>query len=335
MRRWIIISGLFAASLIMSGNALADNWERVLNLTGTWKFSIGDHRRWAEPGYDDNEWENIYVPSKWEDEGFHGYDGYAWYRKSFSGSQLTNRDWGYSLFLGYIDDVDEVYFNGHLIGYSGAFPPNYVTAYYAKRLYHIPREFINFDGKNVIAVRVYDSQIEGGIVKGDVGIYVNKQEKDLTINLRGMWDFMLAGRITKVTDLPAGDDKWTKISVPAKWEDQGYKNYDGNAWYRKEVYIPKELQGEELVLILGKIDDFDDVYLNGKLVGTSKITPNYRSGTAYDKLRTYFISPGEFKAGQRNTILVLVEDKGRDGGIYEGPVGIIKQSQFTKFLRWK
>ena len=335
MRRWVIISVLFATVSMCSHVAKADNWEKVLNLSGTWKFSIGDHRRWAEPEYDDKSWENIYVPSKWEDEGFHGYDGYAWYRKSFDGSQLANPSWGYSLFLGYIDDVDEVYFNGHLIGSSGAFPPNFITAYNAKRLYHIPKEFINFNGKNLIAVRVYDSQIEGGIVKGDIGIYVNKDDKDLTINLRGMWDFAIAGRSSKLSEIPTDKDKWTKMPVPSRWEDHGYRNYDGNAWFKKEVYIPKELQGEELVLILGKIDDFDDVYLNGELIGTSKLTADYRKGTAYGKLRTYFIPPDKFKAGQLNTIYVLVEDTGGEGGIYEGPVGIITQSQFTKFLRWR
>jgi len=326
---------IVSALVFIESSALANNWEKILSLRGTWKFSIGDQRRWAEPGYDDRSWESIYAPSKWEDEGFHGYDGYAWYRKSFNGDDLNNTDWSYSLFLGYIDDVDEVYFNGHLIGYSGAFPPNYVSAYNANRQYHIPNEFINFNGKNVIAVRVYDSQIEGGIVKGDIGIFVNRKDKELSINLRGMWDFCLAKGGSNYSDLPKDEKSWVKISVPKSWEDQGYKHYDGTAWYRKQVYIPQDLQGEQLVLILGKIDDFDDVYLNGKKVGTSKLTSDYRHHTAYDKLRTYFIPPDAFKAGQMNTIIVLVEDTGGYGGIYEGPVGIIKQSQFTKFLRWR
>ena len=33
--------------------------------------------------FDDSEWEKINVPSSWENQGFHGYDGYAWYRTSF------------------------------------------------------------------------------------------------------------------------------------------------------------------------------------------------------------------------------------------------------------
>ncbi len=328
---WMVICLIFIAVKSEAG----ENWDEVLNLKGTWKFSIGDQRRWAEPGYDDRSWESIAVPSKWEDEGFHGYDGYAWYRKSFDGRGLNDPNWSYSLFLGYIDDVDEVYLNGHLIGYSGAFPPDFNTAYNAYRKYYIPNEFINFNGKNVIAVRVYDAQIEGGIVKGDVGIFVNKRDKDLTVNLRGLWNFALAPRNANISDLSSDKIEWTKIMAPGNWESQGFKNYDGNAWYMKQVYIPKELEGEDIVLILGKIDDFDDVYINGEFVGSSKVGPNYRDHTAYEKLRTYFIPANKFKPGEMNTIVVFVEDIRQEGGIYEGPLGIIKQSQFTRFLRWR
>lgn len=327
------IAGLILA--IGCSSVKGENWERILNLQGSWKFSIGDQRRWAEPGYDDRSWEKIDVPSKWEDEGFHGYDGYAWYRKSFDGRVLTDPNWSFSLFLGYIDDVDEVYLNGHLIGYSGAFPPDFYTAYNAYRKYFIPNEFINFDGNNVIAVRVYDAQIEGGIVKGDVGIFVNKRDKNLTVNLRGLWSFTLASRNSNINNLPSENANWTKMLVPGIWENQGFKNYDGYAWYKKQVYFPKELSNQDIVLILGKIDDFDEVYLNGVKVGSSKIESNYRMHTAYDKLRTYSISADKFKAGEMNTIVILVEDIGGLGGIYDGPLGIVKQSQFTQFIRYR
>ena len=56
---------------------------QILDLSGKWKFSIGDDSAWASPDYNDWEWEEIKVPSSWENEGFHGYNGFAWYRKSF------------------------------------------------------------------------------------------------------------------------------------------------------------------------------------------------------------------------------------------------------------
>jgi hypothetical protein len=44
--------------------------------------------------------------------------------------------------------------------------------------------------------------------------------------------------------------------------------------------IPKELANEDLVILLGKIDDSDKTFLNGKLIGSSY--------DQYDKKRYYF-----------------------------------------------
>ena len=305
-----------------------------MNLHGKWKFTIGDKSLWADKYFNDSKWEDIYVPSKWEDEGFNGYNGYAWYRTSFSGQDMPGKELGYNLVLGYIDDVDEVFFNGHKIGASGSFPPRYHTAYNAHRNYYIPPEFIDFDGKNVIAVRVYDSEIEGGIVSGDIGVYTSKSDKGLALNLRGLWEFRVASgssdrfnSVGEKTVASLSGEGWTDITVPSAWESQGYGNYDGGAWYRKQFVIPKDLQTEDLVILLGKVDDSDKTFLNGKLIGSTY--------NQHDKRRYYFVTKDQFKAGVANTLIVYVEDPQGAGGIYEGPVGIIRQVDFSKYIRWR
>jgi hypothetical protein len=310
-----------------------DNWIRVIDLERHWKFSIGDNRKWADPKFDDSSWESIEVPANWEDEGFNGYNGHAWYRIAFDGTDLKNKEGVYSLFLGYIDDVDEVFVNGKLVGSSGTFPPRYRSAYNALRNYYLPNEYINFQGKNVISVRVYDNEIAGGIVSGDIGIFTSRDDESLTINLRGSWDFSLQGKKYGWPSFsydekrtPRPDTQWEKVLVPGTWENSGYHNFDGTAWYRKQFMIPKTLEGEDLVLLLGKIDDFDQTYVNGKLVGATN---------RYDKLRIYHLSADIVNAGAMNLILIYVEDTGQRGGIYEGPVGIMKQSEFTRFMRWR
>jgi hypothetical protein len=319
--------------LLLSGPAVAqDKWRRIIDLDGDWKFSIGDNKKWADPNYDDKDWETIDVPSNWEDDGFNGYDGYAWYRASFEGAQLT-RNGNFNLFLGYIDDVDEVYLNGRRIGSSGAFPPKYRTAYNAQRNYAVPNEYVNFSGKNVLAVRVYDEALAGGIVSGDIGIFTNESDRALTVNLRGQWDFTLMKRqfgsrnfSTHERRSPPENAEWTKVTVPATWESQGYDDFDGSAWYRKQFTVPKNLEGEDLVLVLGKIDDYDQTYLNGKLIG---------SVDAWDRLRIYHLSSNDIKAGALNLLLIYVDDRQGLGGIYEGPVGIMKQSEFTRYMRYR
>ena len=133
----------------------------IKDLAGYWQFSIGDREEWISPKYDDSKWESIKVPSPWEDQGFNGYNGYGFYRKKVVIPDEL-RDRMLYLFLGYIDDVDEVYFNGHKIGSTGSFPPQYISAYNAERKYYIPEEIINFNGTNLIAVKVYDSYMVGG-----------------------------------------------------------------------------------------------------------------------------------------------------------------------------
>lgn len=314
------------------GASAEDKWIRIIDLERQWKFSIGDNKKWADPAYADGGWETIDVPKPWEDEGFNGYDGYAWYRVTFEGAELKNKNGVYSLFLGYIDDVDEVYLNGKKIGSTGTFPPNYKTAYNAARNYYIPNEYVRFQGKNVIAVRVYDSEIEGGIVSGKVGIFTSKDDEALTMNLRGQWDFALGLRNYR-TKNPSGTDtrtppenlNWVKVTVPSPWEHQGYQDFDGNAWYRKQFTLPKELQGDDLVLLLGKIDDYDQTYVNGKLVGTTN---------KHDQLRIYHLNAEVLVPGV-NLIMIYVEDTGGAGGIWQGPVGIMKQSEFTRFIRYR
>lgn len=333
---WFFIVFLTIAGMLTGIPGLAqDKYDRVLSLHGKWKFNIGDKSLWSDPYFNDKAWESIYVPSKWEDEGFNGYNGFAWYRTSFEGAELENKNGAYFLFLGYIDDVDEAYLNGHRIGSAGSFPPKYHTAYNAFRSYYIPNQYINFTGKNVIAVRVYDAEIEGGIVSGEVGIYSSRSDAGLSINLRGVWDFQVAWTHSmrsigfdeaSVNKLAGSTEGWTQVTVPSPWESQGFRDYDGGAWYRKKFNIPKELAGEDIVLILGKIDDSDKTFVNGKPVGTTM--------DAWQSVRYYHLQASVLKPGV-NTLMVFVDDPQGNGGIYEGPVGIMKQADFTRYLRWK
>jgi len=328
MRAWVW-SVLLA--LMVSTNAIAQDWELVMSLKGRWKFSIGDKMEWASTEYSDREWETIKVPEKWEDEGFNGYDGYAWYRKYFDGAYLPKNKPVY-LFLGYIDDVDEVYVNGQLVGFSGSFPPKFSTAYKAKRRYLIPEEVLNYDGNNLISVRVYDKYGEGGIWSGDVGVYTNKGFEKVLINLQGLWAFK-QGDNSQWKNRYFNDDDWDQITVPRPWENQGYRKYDGYAWYRKTVRFTERQVREPLLLILGKIDDFDQAYFNGKLIGSTNDGKPYGRSWSFTKVRVYEIPPELVRVGQTNTIALRILDIGNWGGIYEGPCAIIPKSNFREFMK--
>jgi sialate O-acetylesterase len=299
---------------------------QVIDLRGQWKFHIDDKPAWAAPTFDDSKWEKIFTPSSWEDEGFHGYDGFAWYRKKFSGLELDKKEI-YYLGLGYIDDCDEVYVNGKLVGFSGSMPPKYKTAYNTERQYPLPYDVINFSGDNTIAIRVFDAKLEGGIVDGRLGIYKSQRNKYLAVDLSGVWSFATSFNANRITN----ESDWTRIMVPSPWEYQGYLKYDGFGWYKREIIFPDHLSGEDLVLLLGKIDDFDKAYLNGVLIGSTNDHRRFGESGSWEKKRAYTIPASAIRKGL-NVLEILVEDMGNIGGIYEGTIGIATRANYLKYF---
>jgi sialate O-acetylesterase len=332
---YIVLFILTSTSLF--ANYLPDNYMEVINLKGMWKFNIGDNKSWAQPNFNDAEWESIYVPSSWENQGFPGYDGYAWYRKEIVISGETQNN-NLVLLLGYIDDVDEVFFNGVKIGQKGAFPPKFWTAYTAERKYEIPKELIKPNQKNTIAVRVYDAQLDGGILHGNIGIYIDKNQMPFDLKLEGYWNFKQGDNKEWIAP-DYIDNDWGKILVPGTWEDQVSRNYDGFGWYRKQFKMEGSTAPKRYVLIMGKIDDLDEVYLNGKLVGsTGKMYDNAyqnRASNEYQQIRYYYLNSDAVYTNKTNTIAVRVFDARETGGIYAGPVGLIELKTFVNYNRNK
>lgn len=304
--------------------------ELIKPLHGNWKFSLGDDMEWASADFDDSLWDNIYAPSAWENEGFNGYDGYAWYRRVVNGDQLKDY-YNLQLNLGYIDDSDQVFFNGVLIGYSGTFPPNFNTAYNAKRAYHIPNELIR-DGENVIAIRVYDTVLGGGIISGEIGIYTASDIGFPALTLEGLWKFR-EGDEAAWKNPGYDDEEWPFLMAPGYWRNIGKKNFESFGWYRKEFMMPSWLNGKGLTLILGVIDDFDEVYLNGQFIGRTNDGERWGHSESYRQLRIYPIPEGLINESGKNTLAVRITDLGGEAGIYKGPLMILDSQDAAVFVR--
>ncbi|MBK7215173.1 MAG: hypothetical protein IPH88_18170 [Bacteroidales bacterium] len=152
---------------------------QTLLLPSTWKFMKGDSEEYSKPKYNDSDWKKIHVLSLWESQGYTDYDGIAWYRTAVSvPDSLLDMD--LNLLLGKIDDADETYLNGTLIGKSGDFPPGNKTAFNQQRVYSIPKGLLK--RQNVIAVRVFDGTGGGGIYSGSVGFFTKEDyEKELNL----------------------------------------------------------------------------------------------------------------------------------------------------------
>ncbi|MBN1893191.1 beta galactosidase jelly roll domain-containing protein [bacterium] len=329
MKRIIAVIVWLIAAIPLS--AKIDKLE--IDLTGTWKFEIGDDSAFADPGFNDSHWGAIQVPAYWEEQGFPGYNGYGWYRIVFKvPRRLKNRS--IKLKLGRIDDVDQAYLNGALIGSMGSFPPALEKAYDKERVYPLPAGIVRFGGVNTLAVRVYDEEGGGGIPDGPVGIF-SEREVFLELDLSGKWKF-------KPGDDPArnengfDDSGWKRISVPGTWEKQGYADMDGYAWYRQTVSIPARLKNSRLLLVLGKIDDMDETFWNGTKIGSTGHMEGafleMRNNPFYNRERMYFIPPNLMRWDSENQIAIRVYDIWNHGGIYEGPAGITTQKHFLEYM---
>ena len=118
---------------------------------------------WADPALDQSAWASIEAPKQWEQAGYDGMDGIAWYRTSFDLTPDEAKS-GVMLALGMIDDSDESWVNGHRVG-------GMHNAWDVQRRYDVPATAL-VPGHNVIAVRVEDTGGGGGIIGEPDSLYV-------------------------------------------------------------------------------------------------------------------------------------------------------------------
>jgi sialate O-acetylesterase len=106
------------------------------------------------------------------------------------------------------------------------------------------------------------------------------------------------------------DSDWSEVMMPSIWEKDGPQR-DGVLWYRTKVDLPQSLQGKDLILSLGKVDDFDVTYVNGEEVGGLK------ESEAWKVPREYPI-PARLTGTSSLTIALRVFDRSGSGGFTSG-----------------
>jgi sialate O-acetylesterase len=102
------------------------------------------------------------------------------------------------------------------------------------------------------------------------------------------------------------DADWPVLNAPGLWEGQGLADVDGVVWMRKRIELsaPQAAGGAELHL--AKVDDCDEVWVNGQKVGGQ---------CGWEQPRRYALPAGLLRAGS-NWIAVRVTDTGGGGGIH-------------------
>lgn len=93
-----------------------------------------------------------------------------------------------------------------------------------------------------------------------------------------------------------------------------WAQFDGEIVYRKQFDVPAELTGKELELHLSIIDDYDNVFINGILVGKTGIEKE----PVWNLVRKYLVPAGLLKEGS-NVIAIRIWDTFGGGGLMSSP----------------
>ena len=113
--------------------------------------------------------------------------------------------------------------------------------------------------------------------------------------------------------------EWVATPVPSRRGTGDDRLHDrvGDFWYRREFPVPALRTDEELALVLGAVDDFDEAWLNGQRIGgTGSEAPQ-----AWRTPRMYRLAASQLRHDQANVLLLKVTNGAFDGGI-DGPVAL-------------
>ncbi|WP_457442641.1 sialate O-acetylesterase [Roseateles sp. P5_E4] len=102
------------------------------------------------------------------------------------------------------------------------------------------------------------------------------------------------------------DTAWPTLQAPQVWESQGLPDLDGIVWMRRRIELSAAQAAGAAQLHLTKVDDCDEVWVNGQRVGGQ---------CGYDQPRRYELAPGLLRAGA-NWIAVRITDTGGGGGFH-------------------
>ena len=230
----------------------------ALDLSGTWRFSTGDDPAWRDPAFDDSAWEVRQVPDTSLNQGFDDYNGYAWFRLDF---EIPAGAEGQNLIasMGFIDDADEVYLNGVLIGASGRVDSPRKSAWFERRTYTVPAAAPVYGGTNTLAVRMYDMSGGGGWYKGPIGLFSKAT---------------LRAQVHGITAPPASDEQRQAVLDVLSQQDDALRRgdldayattlspaffHDGQDVDRRVRELARQLDGaDEVRFVDGEVEVLDD-----------------------------------------------------------------------------
>jgi hypothetical protein len=140
------------------------------------------------------------------------------------------------------------------------------------------------------------------------------------INLDKEWKFYPDALSETGCYKPTYDDSaWKTINAHDWWQNQGFPNYRGKAWYRKKITVPQFAADQKALLHFSAVDGTAVVFLNGKRLGSHRVGSDF---AGWDE--PFYFDVTEILQPGDNTIAVQVTSKSQDtaSGI-QGTVNVV------------
>ncbi len=334
-------------------------YEEVAEVPMQWKFRLDEskspqrHRSYATSDFDDSDWATINIGQAYEDQGYTGYDGWAWYRATFTVAADSVRS--VLMAFGGLGAKDAfVYVNGHLVGQHY---DQWDRPFILDISDHVVR-----DGENTVALYLYDDNGMGGVY-GLINVHQPTDEiktDDFATNRGGRLEMVEGNGWPVFKDHFTSGKRYSRYAhrppripytykkvaeVPVQWKFSPYEegNLDaslshtdlddsnwaeidiGQAWedqgysgYDEGAWYRARIEvnaeeGRPVHLAFGGVDNNAYVYVNGSFVGEHH---GWNTPFILD------ISEAVKYKGQ-NVVAVRVYDGMEMGGIY-GTIEVIQ-----------
>ncbi|WP_428507706.1 sialate O-acetylesterase [Roseateles sp.] len=224
---------------------VAQQEARMLSRVKAWQGSgpagAAEAESWANPDLDDRTWSSLQAPGIWETQGLKNLDGKLWYRKTLQLTPAQAAAPEAVLHLAQVDDCDEAFVNGQPVGAQ--------CGWDRPRRYLLPSGLLRA-GANVIAVRVSDQGMGGGIhgtpeqLRLHLGVQEGAQVGAQDLTLAGSWQARVESLLDKTE--PGPNELPSLLFNGMLHPVQGF-GLRGMLWYQGESNVARAAQYERLL----------------------------------------------------------------------------------------
>ncbi|RZJ50661.1 MAG: hypothetical protein EOO19_02670 [Chryseobacterium sp.] len=182
--------------------------------------SMENEDQFKNADFNDKNWQEIKVPSLWENQQLGNMDGIVWMRKTITLTAEQAKKEAV-LHLSKVDDEDKTYVNGVEVGTNNLWDK--------LRVYKIPANTLK-EGTNVIAVRITDYSGGGGIYGDPTDLKIDF--KDSNFPLEGLWKF----NVIKVR-IEVSPNSYPSLLYNAMVNPLVPYAFQGVLWYQGEANV--------------------------------------------------------------------------------------------------